>query len=211
MSIIAQLKRIEDSSSALSNDKRAVVMDGSLSEVISQALNIQRSRREFYTDQPFYGKENPNVDVPPGGGTVSTIKHDDEPYKTPPRPTLETQAMDEAIAREVAEQFGDSIIDAADEAARNEIHGKPIMAYAIPTDGVVTEEMNVEISDYEECGAVDPSDFIFIYTDHAKLDAGNPGVVDMSAKVSEYEKQGAKVYRDLQSFLSDLPQISRLR
>lgn len=213
MSLIATLKRIETDGNGLSNDKRPGIMDGSLSEIITQALNYARSRRDFYSEEPYFGKDNGQSEFappPPGGGTVTNIKRSDEPYQNPLRPSLETQAIDEALVQEIGTQLGDSIVDAMDEESVSNLGGRPVLMYAIPEDGEVPEEMNSDIEDKVESGAYRMADFVFVHTDSAKMD-NREQVVDLNEKITAMQAKGAKVYKDLNSFLSDLPDILKKR
>jgi hypothetical protein len=68
---------------------------------------------------------------------------------------------------------------------------------------------------YRDSGAINVNDFVFVYTDaknsYNEQGLGNVGnqMFDLNQKVKDYEGKGARVYKDLQSFLVDLPIIRR--
>jgi hypothetical protein len=71
---------------------------------------------------------------------------------------------------------------------------------------MVTQEMNADIDMYAESGAVDINDFVFVFSDNNDPTiAQDYRPIDLNQRVKDYEGKGARVYKDLQSFLVDLP------
>jgi hypothetical protein len=213
MSLIATLKEIQTSNQpGFLTDNRPAVIDGSLSEAITRALYVSHSRKDFYTGMPFAGQENPDVDVPDGGGTLSNPLKPDEPNKAPrvAMPSLETQAMDEQEIVSIVGALGGDIVDAKNSNEVEDLQEAPIMVYALPEDGKVPTEMGEKIESYIDSGAVDVNDFVFVFSDTAKT-AGGYKVMDVNQKVKDYEAKGAKVFADLQSFLHAWPDLRKRR
>lgn len=215
MGLVAQLRSIQQNSDVDQLNRytpdRPIVMDGSLSELVTQAINIAYSRKDTTTGEPFHGDANPNGEAPPGGGNIPNILNPDSPNTPAPiRPTLESMQQDantEAVALSAA--LG-RVISANDTKGIEGLQEDPLLIYAIPNDGVVTEEMNANIDAYHDSGATDIGDFVFVYSD-TKDPTAQDGyrVYDLNQKVKDYEDRGAHVYPDMQSFLCDLPNIRR--
>lgn len=214
MGLVAQLKEIQQNTDPAQlnrfNPDRPVVVDGSLSELITQALNIAHSRRDTTTGETYYGKANPDGDPVQGGsGLVNIMKPDSPNTPAPVRPTLESMQQDQdTVANVVAQALGEVINAKNDEG--NKLSSDPLLIYAIPQGGQVTEEMNADIDMYHDSGAVDINDFVFVFTDSADPTAqAQYRPVDINQKLTDYEGRGARVYPDLQSFLAALPDIRR--
>lgn len=212
MSLIAVLKDIESKGmGGILPVERTTMVDGSLSEIITQALNVANTRKDFYTGKPFYGQANPGVQEEGGGTLMDYTKADElrnEGNPRRPRPSLETQATDQTALLEAVGALGEDIIDANDESQVDALQEQPIMVYALPEDGKIPEEMNEKVESYIDSGAMDVRDFVFVYTGDAKVN-GDYKVVDVNQKVKDYEKAGAHVYPDLQSFLVALPDLRK--
>lgn len=216
MGLVATLKSIKDNTDVAAlnryNPERPIVMDGSLSEIVSQALNIVHSKKNITTGEPYYGEANPTGNPPPGAGTINNIFALDSPNAPAPViPTLESMQMDEhAAVNSLAHALNDVVSAESKEAA--DLKEKPVMAYAIPRNGVVPEEMNANIDMYHDSGAVNIHDFVFVFTDSRDpKDDVQYDVVDINQKLVDYEGRGARVYQDLESFTADLPNIRMRR
>jgi hypothetical protein len=213
MGLVATLRDVQKNTDAAElnryNPERPIVVDGSLSELVTQALNIAYSKKNTTTGDPYHGNPNPTGNPPPGAGNLPNIHKPDAPQSAPPiRPTLESmQQMDEVAAEQIAYALSDAI-NAKVADSTSVLKEEPLMIYAIPRNGMVTEDMNATIDMYHDSGAVDIGDFVFVYSDTTQ---GNIDyqVHDVNQKVKDYEGRGAKVYPDLQSFLNDLPNIRR--
>lgn len=215
MGLVATLREVKDSTSPEElkrlNSNRPIMVDGSLSEIVTQALNIAYSKRDMTTGEPYYGNRNPTGNPAPGGSGLSNIMQPDAP-KTPNvvKPSLESMQQDQqAEAEQMASVLTDAY-NAKDKNASSYLQEEPLIIYALPKNGMVSEEMNADIDTYHDSGAIDVNDFVFVFTDN-----GNPSEmqdnwpVDLNQKVKDYEGRGARVYADLQSFMNDLPNIRR--
>lgn len=210
MTLVAQLREIESAGADGLNrysPHRPTMIDGSLSELVSRALNISHSKKNFATGEPFYGEPNPTGDAPPGAGGITNIFRPDSPLgERLVRPTLEGMQMDSAETMAVAEIMADAID--ANAKQRAEVTENPVMVYVIPEDGNVTEEMNSNIGSYADSGAVDLRDFVFVYTDATdSLMSDGVSPVNLNQRIGEYKDRGAKVYQSLESFFADYDNI----
>lgn len=210
MGLVATLKSLTDTTDAQLkryNPNRPYMVDGSLSEIVTQALNIAYSKRDFTTGEPYYGARNADGNPPPGAGSVPNAFAPDAMQDTGEvvRPSLESnqQAL-ETEAESVAAILGEAI-DASRDDATEVLDEKPMIMYAIPRDGMVTEEMNSNIELYGSTGAIDPADFMFVYTDQTDaLGRCDERVVDITTTIKDYENKGARVFQSLESFCHEL-------
>jgi hypothetical protein len=216
MGLVATLREVQENTSPEQlnryNPERAVMVDGSLSEMVTQALNIAYSKKNLTSGEPYYGQSNPTGNPVPGAGVIPNIQRPDTPRQDPVvKPSLESMQQDRQIQTEqVAAVLADAY-NAKDKGSTSYLNEKPLVVYALPQTGMVPEEMNADIDMYHDSGAVNICDFVFVYTDandRRDMSMGN-GVVDLNQKVKDYEGKGARVYKDLQSFLVDLPNIRR--
>lgn len=215
MGLVATLTAIkDDENGSISeelnryNPHKPVAIDGSLSEIITQALNINYSRKDTTTGEPFYGESDPTGNPPPGAGNLPNIKNPDSPNSMNPiRPTLESMQQDNETAVEKLAIALDGMRDLKNDV---DLSGKPLVVYAIPESNIIPEEMNNRIDMYHDSEVVRVSDFVFVHTDttHDRSDIGYK-VVDITEKVSDYAQRGAKVYPSLESFLNDLPNLRK--
>lgn len=214
MGLVTTLREVKSSTSAEElnryNPERPVMVDGSLSELVTKALDIAYTKKNPTTGDPYNGEANPTGNPAPGAGYLPNIQKPDSPREPSVRPSLEgMQQMQHAEAEQLAAVLVDAI-DAKTDDATSHLKDNPIIVYALPEDNMVTEEMNQDIGMYGDSGAMDIRDFVFVYTDSADTvaDSGQR-VYDLSQKVKDYEGKGARVYKDLQSFMADLPNLRR--
>lgn len=190
------------------NPNRPIMVDGSLSEMVTQALNIAFSKKNFTTGEPNFGHQNANGNPPPGAGSIANILDPASPGVV--HPTMEgMQQMQSAQNTELALALADAI-----DASHHEddvIVEKPIMIYAIPQDKKISESMNDDLDAYKSIGAIgkDLSDFVFVYTDENSSMQQGVQVVDSQDILKEYQERGARVFADVESFLVALPDIRR--
>lgn len=214
MGLVATLREVKSNTSAEELNRytpdRPVMVDGSLSELVTKALDIAYTKKNPTTGEPYNGLSNPTGNPAPGAGNLPNIQKPDSPQEPKVRPSLEgMQQMQQAEATELAAALVD-VIDAKSEDATSHLKDNPVIVYAIPEDKMVTEEMNQDIAMYGDSGAIDIKDFVFVITDTADTVGEDPNrVYDLSQKLSDYEGRGARVYKDLQSFAADLPNIRR--
>lgn len=214
MGLIGTLREIEKSSPEELNrytPNRPVMVDGSLSELVTQALNVAYTKKDMTSGKPYYGHENATGNPPPGAGNIPDIQHPDTPRQDPEivKPSLE--GMQQMMSGEIAAAAAvlEEAINVNDGQA-HPVEDQPLMVYAIPEDGKVTEEMNSNIDMYGDSGAVDPSNFVFVYTDkNDTVGSIDYRCVDLSQKVKDYEGKGARVYQSLESFFNDLHNLRR--
>jgi len=214
MGLIATLREIEKTSpeelKRYSPD-RPVMIDGSLSELVTQALNVAYTKKDFTSGQPYYGHENATGDAPPGAGNVPDVLNPDTPRQDPVMVKPSLEGMQQMMSGEIAAAA--AMLEEAVNVHDGQTHAvedEPLMVYAIPEDGKVTEEMNSTISMYGDSGAMDPANFVFVYTDkNDTVGSIDYRCVDLSQKVRDYEGKGARVYQTLESFFNDLPNLRR--
>jgi hypothetical protein len=214
MGLVGTLREIEKTSPEELNrysPNRPVMVDGSLSELVTQALNVAYTKKDMTSGQSYYGHENATGNPPPGAGNIPNILNPDTPRQDPEmvKPSLEgMQQMQQgqiAVAAEILEEA----INVHDGACHT-VEDKPLLVYAIPEDGKVSEEMNANIDMYGESGAVHPSDFVFVFTDkNDTVGSIDFRAVDLTQKVKDYEGKGARVYQTLESFFTALPDLRR--
>lgn len=192
------------------NPERPIMVDGSLSELVTHALNIAYSKRSMTTGDPFYGNPNPTGNPAPGAGFVPNIQAPDaNRTEKVVRPTLEGMQMHQEEAEHVAAALS-TVLNAKDKNATSHLAQEPLLVYALPADGMVSVEMNADIDMYAESGAVDIGDFVFVFSDNNDPTiAQDYRPVDLNQRVKDYEGKGARVYKDLQSFLIALPDLRR--
>lgn len=214
MGLVGTLREIEKTSPEELNRysaNRPVMVDGSLSELVTQALNVAYTKKDMTSGKPYYGHQNATGEPPPGAGNIPDILNPDTPRQDPTlvKPSLEgmQQMSSDAIASAAA------VLEEAiniHDGAEHRVGEDPLMVYAIPEDGKVTEEMNANIDMYGESGAVDPSNFVFVFTDkNDTVGSIDYRCVDLTQKVKNYEDKGAKVYQSLESFLADYDNLRR--
>ena len=217
MGLVATMREIKENVpeelQRLSPD-RTLMIDGSLSELVSQALNFAYTKKNITTGEPFYGTPNPTGEPPPGAGNIPNILKPDEPQTKVIRPSLEgMQQMQEAEADQIAAVLAGAI-DANGKNATQYLAEDPVIIYALPSDGMVSEEMNASVGMYGDSGSIDVRDFVFVYTDTVMPGASGSDdtkMYDLNQKVKDYEGRGARVFPDLQSFLNAVPDIRRRR
>lgn len=211
MGLVASLQHIKNNTDVEELNRyggdRKIVVDGSLSEIITQALNIAHSRRDMTTGEPFYGASDESGSPIQGAGGIGNIMNADSPNtRAPVRPTLESMQQDND---DVTTVLAAALSDAVNAKQEGAMSGKPVVVYAIPENGFVSEEMNEDIEAYDKSGGVDINDFVFVYTDKAHNNNVDYTVVDVNQKVRDYEDRGAKVFQSLESFVSALPELRR--
>lgn len=215
MSLIATLKSIKNDHKEQTlnrySEDRPIVVDGSLSEIVSMALNIEHSKKNPTTGEPYFGEPNPTGNPPPGAGNIPNILKPDSPNTAAPIiPTLESMQMDEHAANSALVSVLSDAINAKDEEAVHALQEDPLMVFAIPEDGKIPEEMNANIDMYHDSGAVDINDFVFVYTDSRNpKDSVQYQCLDVNQKLKDYEGRGARVFADLESFIAALPELRR--
>lgn len=214
MGLVATLREVRDSASDGLNrqsDQRPVMVDGSLSEIISRALNIAYSKKDLTSGDPYYGKSRENGEPPMGAGSVPNIMQPDSPKAATIRPSLESQQQDSTIIDSVAAVLADAV-DIRDDAATSTFKKPPLIVYAIPTDGMVTEEMNDSIEMRAEGGGYDLRDFAFVHSDSPNPSNGDGmRIVDLNQKISDYEGKGARVFKSLEDFTSGFWEMRQQR
>lgn len=213
MTLVATLRELQSTSPEelnRYNPNRPLLVDGSLSEVVTQALNVAYSKKNMTSGEPNYGHQNATGNPPPGAGNIPNILKPDTPRQDPIRPSLESmQQMQSAEVDQVAAVLSDAF-NAKDANASSQLKTDPLLIYAIPSDNMVSEEMNADIDMYGNSGAIDPGDFVFVYTDSSDTVGDiDYRVVSMDQKIKDYEGKGARVYPDLQSFIADLDNIRK--
>lgn len=215
MSLVATLKSIKEDTNneqlSRYDPNRPIVVDGSLSEMVSQALNVVHSKKNPTTGEPYYGQANPTGNPPPGAGNIPNILKPDSPNAPAPViPTLESmQQDDQEVNTALVEAFADAI-NAKDSEDTSFLKEDPLMIYAIPTNGKIPEEMNANVDMYHDSGAIDINDFVFVFTDSADpKDQVQYRCVDVNQKLKDYEGRGAHVFPDLESFIAALPDLRR--
>lgn len=215
MGLVATLKDLKETSAQGLNrysEDRPMMVDGSLSELVTRAINLIYTKKNPTTGEPFYGKSKADGSPPNGAGGVPNLLQPDSPTAQKDRlvrPSLESQQMvNQEIEGAAAVLAGAIAIN--DSKASSTLREKPLMIYAIPEDKKISEEMNASISMYADSGVVDVADFIFVTTD-AQDTVGDIDyrVVEANARIDSMIGQGAKSYPDIQSFLNDLPQLRR--
>ena len=215
MSLVATLKSIKEETNqeqlARYDPNRPVVVDGSLSEMVSQALNIVHSKKNPTTGEPLYGKPNPTGNPPPGAGNIPNILRADSPNTAAPViPTLESMQQDDHEANNALVQVLSDAINAKDNDGTGFLQEDPLMIYAIPQDGMIPEEMNANVDMFHDSGAVNIEDFVFVFTDSVDPKANvQYRCVDVNQKLKDYEGRGARVFPDLESFIAALPELRR--
>lgn len=215
MGLVTTMREVHDNTSQeelarLSND-RPIMVDGSLSELVTQALNIAYSKRDMTTGKPFYGEPNASGNSPPGGSSLVDILQPDSPEKPKVvKPSLESMQQQQQVEAEQVASVIAGALNANDKDATSYLKQDPLLVYALPKSGNVPEEMSANIDMYHDSGAINVNDFVFVFTDAREpTDQIDYKVVDLNQKVKDYEQRGARVYADLQSFLADLPVIRR--
>uniref|UniRef100_A0AAU7PFA0 Uncharacterized protein n=1 Tax=Burkholderia phage vB_BgluM-SURPRISE13 TaxID=3159457 RepID=A0AAU7PFA0_9VIRU len=214
MGLVGTLREIEKTSPEelnRYNPNRPVMIDGSLSELVTQALNVAYTKKDMTSGEPYYGHQNATGEPPPGAGNVPNILTPDTPRQDPNmvKPSLEgMQQMTEGPIAAAAYVLEEAIN--VHDGAEHRVGVDPMLVYAIPEDNRVPEEMNSNIEMYGDSGAVDPSNFVFVYTDKSDT-VGDLDFrcVDLTQKVKDYEGKGAKVYQSLESFLADYNNLRR--
>lgn len=215
MGLVATLREIEKTSTEelnRLNPNRPVMVDGSLSELVTQALNVAYSKRDMTTGEPFYGQRNKTGEMAPGAGNAPNIFKPDEPRQDPGMVKPDLQGMQQMQAQQISEAAAVlyDAVNAHDQDAMSMLKEAPLVVYAIPHDGQVTEEMNSSVDMYGDSGAVNINDFVFVYTDsNDTVGDMDTRMVDINQKVKNYEQKGAKVYGDMESFLRELPELRR--
>ena len=132
MSLLAAMREV-DSSSELNrySESRPIMVDGSLSEVLTQALNIAYSKKDMTSGEPFYGHQNANGEPPRGAGNIPDIFEPDSPRDAVVKPDLQgMQQMQESEAAGIASMLGE-VID-ANRPREGLMQDKPMLVYAIP-------------------------------------------------------------------------------
>lgn len=214
MGLITTLREVQDNTSAEELNRyspdRPVMVDGSLSELVTKALDIAYTKKNPTSGEPYHGQANPTGNPAPGAGFIANIQKPDSPKEANVRPSLEgMQQMQQAEAEQMAAALVD-VIDAKADDATSHLKDNPVIVYAIPQDKMVTEEMNQDIGMYGDSGAIDIKDFVFVFTDSNDTVGDNDNrVYNLEQKLTDYEGRGARVYQDLQSFVADLPNIRR--
>lgn len=217
MGLVATLKSIKENTNVEElnryNPERPIVVDGSLSEMVSQALNIVHSKKNMTTGEPYHGEPNPTGNPPPGAGNIPNIFSPDSPNTPAPiRPTLESMQQDQdSTVTHLVQALG-SAINAKDNDGVADLKEDPVLVYAIPRNGMVPEEMNANIDMYHDSGAVNINDFVFVFTDSLDPKESVPyQVVDINQKLTDYEGRGARVFQDLESFAASVPELQQRR
>lgn len=212
MSLVTTLREVEKTGAEelkRADASRPIMVDGSLSEIVTRALNTAYSKKNFTTGEPNYGHANENGDPPRGAGGIPNILEPDSPQNKAIKPSLESmQQMQAAQEQQLAEVLEDAIDMSRPRDQYTPTIESPLIIYALPSNEPIPEEMNSDIDSFIDSGAVNVSDFIMVYTD--KIDSTknfDQTVVDSRTKVTEYEKRGATVFADLQSFIAALPEL----
>lgn len=218
MGLVGTLREIEKTSPEELNrysPNRPVMVDGSLSELVTQALNVAYTKKDFTSGKPYYGHENATGNPPPGAGNIPDILNPDTPRQDPAivKPSLEgMQQMSQApiaAAALVLEEAINAQANDGDSFTRS-LQDDPLLVYAIPQDNMVPEEMNSNIEMLGDSGAVDPANFVFVYTDkNDTVGSIDYRCVDLNQKVKDYEAKGARVYQSLESFFADYDNLRR--
>lgn len=214
MTLVAQLREIQSSGTQGLNrydPNRPVMMDGSLSETVTQALNLAYSKKNFTTGEPNFGEPNPDGNPPRGAGGVPNIFTPDSPLgESIVRPSLEGMQQMQSAEIDAAAILLAEVVDANNRHENDHVMEKPIMVYTIPEDGKITEEMNSNIDAYVDSGAVNLADFVFVYTDKSDslMDDG-VRVVDAAQKLKDYEGRGARSYPSLEAFFADFDNLRK--
>lgn len=215
MGLVATLREVRDSAAEGLNrqsEPRPVMVDGSLSEIISRALNIAYSKKDLTSGDPYYGKSRENGEPPMGAGGVPNILQPDSPKAETIRPSLESQQQETTMLVDSVAAILADAVDIRDDKATGEFKKPPLIVYAIPSDGMVTEEMNDSIEMRAESGGYDLRDFAFVHSDSPN--SGNNGgvrVVDLNQKISDYEGKGARVFKSLEDFTSGFWEMRQAR
>lgn len=217
MGLVATMKDLKETSGQELNrysENRPLMVDGSLSEIVTQALNLIYTKKNLTTGDPFYGKSKADGEAPNGAGGVPNILQPDSPTAKSDRlvrPSLESQQMFNQQIEGAAAVLADAI-SINDSASSSALREQPLMIYAIPEDKKITEEMNDNIEMYADSGGIKMEDFIFVTTDtNDTVGSTDYRVVDASARIGPMVEKGAKVYPDLMSFLNALPDLRRKR
>lgn len=211
MSIVAQLKRIEETGLRDVNADRPLLVDGSLSEIVSQALNVAYSKKDYYTQTPFYGEENPEGGLGLGGGNVANPLTPDSPMGEAVvlKPSLEDGNIPPMV-KMIAQELGNQVYRKDDPNIVN-IQSKPAVVYAVPDIDEMPQDMTEDIDARIEIAPSSASDIIIVHTGEDSLgkpyDSGTTAVLMGEEKLKDYEDKGVKVYRSLESFVSDLPHL----
>jgi hypothetical protein len=214
MGLVGTLREIEQTSPEELNRysaNRPVMVDGSLSELVTQALNVAYTKKDMTSGKPYYGHQNATGEPPPGAGNIPDILNPDTPRQDPQvvKPSLEGMQQMQADQIATAASVLEEAVNVHD-GAEHRVGGDPLMVYAIPEDGKVTEEMNANIDMYGDSGAIDPSNFVFVFTDkNDTVGSIDYRCVDLNQKVKNYESKGAKVYQSLESFFADYDNLRR--
>ena len=214
MGLVGTLREIEKTSPEelnRYNPNRPVMVDGSLSELVTQALNVAYTKKDMTSGEPYYGHQNATGEPPPGAGNLPNIQTPDEPRRDPTlvKPSLEGMQQMQAGEIAAAATILEDAINVHD-GQHHPVEDQPLMVYAIPEDGKVTEEMNSNIDMYGDSGAVDPANFVFVFTDkNDTVGSIDYRCVDLNQKVKDYESKGARVYQSLESFFTAYPDLRR--
>lgn len=214
MGLVATLRDVRDTSKEelqRMDSKRPMLVDGSLSEVISRALNLAFTRKNLTTGDPYYGVSKEDGEPAMGGSGVPNIMQPDSPAAPTIRPSLESQQQDSLVIDSVAAVLADAV-NANDEEAMYSLSEKPLLVYAIPSDGMVTEEMNTSIRTRAESDPTNIRDFVFVHTDSPSAkNHDETTFIHLDAIVDDYENKGARVFKSLESFVEGIEELRQRR
>jgi len=177
---------------------RPLIVDGSISEILTRALNIAYAKKNKMSDNPEYGLRNDDVKNPPGAfGSDNEIDIENQ-YAI--KPDMEGFQEKEAQIRLAAAKLSNAI-DARNNDGLINTRAKPILIYAVPENLMVDDRTKEELDAYLAAG-VKPKDFVFTYIEDVDVNMNlNKRSVDISDHVVEMEKNGARVYHSLREFL----------